>query len=91
VVNDISSQVFNNFISASDIMEAVRGRFHVWYEGCVIQVRLFRSIILNRKRVAYSIVICRAVKRGEGYGGAKNRHLEFLNLSPQGLISSYFK
>ena len=30
VVNDISSQVFNNFFSASDIMEAVRGRFHVW-------------------------------------------------------------
>ena len=26
-VNDISSQVFNNFFSASDIMEAVRGRF----------------------------------------------------------------
>ena len=32
-VNDISSQVFNNFFSASDIMEAVRGRFCVWYEG----------------------------------------------------------
>ena len=28
-VNDISSQVFNNFFSASDIMEAVRGRFYV--------------------------------------------------------------
>ena len=25
-VNDISTQVFNNFFSASDIMEAVRGR-----------------------------------------------------------------
>ena len=47
--------------------------------------------ILNRKRVAYSILICRAVGRGEGYGGAKNRHLEFLNLSPQGLISSIHK
>ena len=43
VVNDISSQVFNNFFSASDIMEAVRGRFHVWYEGCVIQVILLRN------------------------------------------------
>ena len=26
VVNDISTQVFNNFFSASDLMEAVRGR-----------------------------------------------------------------
>ena len=43
VVNDISSQVFNNFFSASDIMEAVRGRFRVWYEGCVIQVILLRN------------------------------------------------
>ena len=43
VVNDISSQVFNNFSSASDIMEAVRGRFSVWYEGCVIQVILLRN------------------------------------------------
>ena len=43
VVNDISSQVFNIFFSASDIMEAVRGRFRVWYEGCVIQVLLLRS------------------------------------------------
>ena len=44
VVNDISSQVFNNFFSASDIMEAVRGRFHVWYEGCVIQVRFAKYV-----------------------------------------------
>ena len=43
VVNDISSQVFNNFFSASDIMEAVRGRFRVWYEGCMIQVILLRN------------------------------------------------
>ena len=43
VVNDISSQVFNNFFSASVIMEAVRGHFRVWYEGCVIQVILFRN------------------------------------------------
>ena len=43
MVNDISSQVFNNFFSASDIMEAVRGRFRVWYEGCVIQVILLRN------------------------------------------------
>ena len=49
VVNDISSQVFNNFFSASDIMEAVRGRFHVWYEGCVIQVRLLRSMYTQQK------------------------------------------
>ena len=27
----------------TDIMEAVRGRFCVWYEGCVIQVILLRN------------------------------------------------
>ena len=43
VVNDISSQVFNNFFSASDIMEAVRGHFSVWYEGCLIQVILLQN------------------------------------------------
>ena len=45
----------------------------------------------NRKRVAFSILICSAVGRGEENGGAKNRHIEFLNLSPQGLISSINK
>ena len=48
VVNDISSQVFNNFISASDFMEAVRGCLCFYrYEkmqGCVIKVRLLRSM-----------------------------------------------
>ena len=43
VVNDISSQVFNSFFSASDIMEAIKGHFRVWYEGCVIQVTLLRN------------------------------------------------
>ena len=42
-INDISSQVSNNFFSASDFMEAVRGRFRVWHEGCVIQVILLRN------------------------------------------------
>ena len=31
-------------------MEAVRGRFHVWYEGCVIQV-----IFLQNKWVGIGI------------------------------------
>ena len=48
VVNDISSQVFNNFFSASDFMEAVRGCLCFYrYEkmqGCVIKVRLLRSM-----------------------------------------------
>ena len=48
VVNDISSQVFNYFFSASDFMEAVRGCLCFYrYEkmqGCVIQVRLLRSM-----------------------------------------------
>ena len=74
-VNDISSQVFNNFFSASDIMEAVRGRlcFYryeckvAWYKLDCCEVCILR---INRKRVAFSILICRAVGRGEGYGGA---------------------
>ena len=49
VVNDISTQVFNNFFSALDIIEAVRGRLCFYrYEcmqGCVIQVILLRSIL----------------------------------------------
>ena len=45
-VKVISTQVLNNFFSASDIMEAVRGRFHFYginYKGCVIQVVLLRN------------------------------------------------
>ena len=48
MVNDISSQVFNKFFSASDFMEAVRGCLCFYrYEkmqGCVIKVRLLRSM-----------------------------------------------
>ena len=36
VVNDISSQVFNNFFSASDIMEAVRGRLCFYRYECKV-------------------------------------------------------
>ena len=61
VVNDISSQVFNNFFSASDIMEAVRGRFRVWYEGCVIQV-----ILLQNKWVGIGIAFELIPLRGGG-------------------------
>ena len=35
-VNDISRQVFNNFFSASDIMEAVRGRFCFYRYKCKV-------------------------------------------------------
>ena len=63
MVNDISSQVFNNFFSASDIMEAVRGRFRVWYEGCVIQV-----ILLRNKWVGIGIAYELIPLRGEGGG-----------------------
>ena len=45
-VKVISTQVLNNFFSASDIMEAVRGHFHFYginYKGCVIQVVLLRN------------------------------------------------
>ena len=60
VVNDISSQVFNNFFLASDIMEAVRGRFRVWYEGCVIQVILLQNKWVG---IAYELIPLRG---GEG-------------------------
>ena len=48
-VKVISTQVLNNFFSASDIMEAVRGRLHFYginYKGCVIQVVLLRGCYL---------------------------------------------
>ena len=38
-VNDISSQVFNNFFSASDIMEAVRGRLCFYRYECNARLR----------------------------------------------------
>ena len=65
VVNDISSQVFNNFFSASDIMEAVRGRFRVWYEGCVIQVILLRNKWVGIG-IAYELIPLRGCVWGEG-------------------------
>ena len=70
-VNDICSQVFNNFFSASDIMEAVRGRFCFYrYECKVAWYKLDCCEVYSRQRVAFSILMCRAVGRGEGYGGA---------------------
>ena len=39
VVNDISTQVFNNFFSASDIMEAVRGRLCFYKYECNARLR----------------------------------------------------
>ena len=36
VVNDISSQFFKNFFSASNIMEAVRGRFCFYMYECKV-------------------------------------------------------
>jgi hypothetical protein len=64
VVNDISTQVFNNFFSASDIMDAVRGRFRVWHEGCVIQV-----ILLRNKWVGIGIAYELIPLRGRGREG----------------------
>ena len=64
VVSDISTPVFNKFFSASDIMEAVRGRFHVRYEGCVIQV-----ILLRNKWVGIGIAYELIPLKGGGGGG----------------------
>ena len=60
--NDINSQVFNSFFSASDIMEAVRGRFRVWYEGCLIKVILLQNKWVG---IAYELIPL----RGGGGGG----------------------
>ena len=52
----ISRQVLNNFFSASDIMEAVRGHFHFYginYKGCVIQVVLLRNKWVEQLLVYY--------------------------------------
>ena len=46
-------------------MEAVRGRFRVWYEGCVIQV-----ILLRNKWVGLGIGIAyELIPLGGGEGG----------------------
>ena len=51
--------------SASDIMEAVRGQFRVWYEGCVIQVILLRNKCVG---VGIGIGIDELIPlRGEGH------------------------
>ena len=75
VVNDISTQVFNNFFSASDIMEAVRGRFRVWYEGCVIQVILLRNKWVGIG-IAYELIPLRGGGRGTYPPGLANHSLE---------------
>ena len=97
-VNDISSQVFNNFFSASDIMEAVRGRFHFYginYKGCVIQVVLLRNkwveqllVYFYNTTVENIFLIITSFSDFILSYNSKKSHLEFLNLSPQGLISS---
>ena len=77
VVNDISTQVFNNFFSASDIMEAVRGHLcfyrYEWMQGCVVQVTI-------EKLLAYCILhtFSRAVGRGKNMVGQVSSDLYFL-------------
>ena len=73
MVNDISSQVLTIFFSASDIMEAVRGRFLVWYEGCMIQV-----LLLQNKWVGIGIAFELIPLRGGGTypPGLANHRLE---------------
>ena len=98
-VKVISTQVLNNFFSASDIMEAVRGRFHFYginYKGCVIQVVLLRNkwveqllVYFYNTAVENNFLIITSFSDFILSYNSKNRHLEFLNLSPQGLISSF--
>ena len=66
MVNDISSQVFNNFFSASDIMGAVRGRF------CFYTMNASYIGIEAQAQHTTSILIYKAV----GRGGGANHSLE---------------
>ena len=79
-------------------MEAVRGRFHFYginYKGCVIQVVLLRNkwveqllVYFYNTAVENNFLIITSFSDFILSYNSKNRHLEFLNLSPQGLISS---
>ena len=53
------------------LMEAVRGRFRVWYEGCVIQVILLRNKWVG---IAYELIPLRG--RGHIPPGLANHSLE---------------
>ena len=55
------TQVLTYVSSASDVVEAVRGRFRVWYEGFVIQV-----ILLQNKWVGIGIAYELIPLRGRG-------------------------
>ena len=68
------TQVLKYFFSASDIMEAVRGRFRLWYEGCVIQVILLKNKWVGIE-IAYELMPLRG--RGGTYPpGLANHSLE---------------
>ena len=80
-------------------MEAVRGRFHFYginYKGCLIQVVLLRNKWVEQLLVYFNntavendfLIIKSSFSDLILFYNSKNRHLEFLNLSPQGLISS---
>ena len=80
-------------------MEAVRGRFHFYginYKGCVIQVALLRNKWVEQLFVYFYntavennfLIIKLSFSDFILFYNSKKRHLEFLNLSPQGLISS---
>ena len=89
------TQFLKYFFSASDIIEAVRGPFHFYginYKGCVIQVVLLRGCYLVAAATPnkYMVAMYQKLSFSEFilFYNSKNRHLELLNLSPQGLISS---
>ena len=82
-------------------MEAVRGRFHFYginYKGCMIQVVLLRNKWVEQLLVYFYnnavennfLLIKLSCSDFILFYNSKNRHLEFLNLSPQGLISSIY-
>ena len=93
------TQVLTKFFSASDIMEAVRGHFHFYginYKGCMIQVVLLQNKWVEQLLVYFYntsvennfLIIKLSFSDFMLYHNSKNRNFEFLNSSPQGLISS---
>ena len=56
-------------------MEAVRGRFPVWYEGCVIQVILLRNKWAGIA-IAYELIYLRGGEGGTYPPGLANHSLE---------------
>ena len=77
-VKVISTQVLNNFFSASDIMEAVRGCFVLWYECYLTTIGVGTLLVPFNSMFGLSHSASFAYQKGptKGQMKSKNRHLE---------------